>query len=167
MAGNATKKQVKANRSVLNQLYYVTVPLTTLALYRSWPHYIRFFLYHVPFAVAVFVLDKFGRPKYDSAGQLTSEGVDLRQSGGVVEYLFDAVYLTWFGDLGKVLFNTGKFWLLWWGVPIYLGVKLFALKQKFMPSMPRAGGSQNSTNEQQTKSKRQLKREKRENKGKR
>ncbi|QLQ79323.1 hypothetical protein HG537_0B06710 [Torulaspora globosa] len=169
MAGKATKKQAQANLAVLGRLYKVSVPIVVLAMVRQWlggaslSQWLRFVVLHVPLAGCVYVLEKSGRPVFDVKGKIVKEGTDLAQTGGLVEYLFDLVYLSLFADMGRIVFNTGKFWYVLLLVPLYAGWKLYGLKNQFM-GPARSAGSVDSAASDDSKSKRQLKKEKRGNK---
>lgn len=65
-----------------------------------------------------FQLERMGRPKYDysqvksgsaSAPTLVSPGDDL-QSEGLVEWIHDAIYMTWICDILSVVFSSSKVW---------------------------------------------------------
>lgn len=161
MGGKSSKKQAQSNLLALRNLYLTTVPVVLLACARqcisrkdlvSW---IRFILLHVPLLGCIYVLDSSGRPKYDVKRQLVREGLDLSQSGGLTEYMFDIIYLSLFGDLGQVVLNTKKFWYSLILVPTYVIWKVYGL----MPSLP-VSGKTRSAKDQSTKpaqSKRQAK----------
>lgn len=169
MAGKATKKQAQANLAVLARLYKVSVPIVVLAMVRQWfggaslAQWLRFALLHVPLAGCVYVLEKSGRPVFDAKGKIVKEGTDLAQAGGLVEYMFDLIYLSLFADVGRIVFNTGKFWYVLLLIPLYAGWKLYGLKNQFMGPARSASGTDSAANGD-SKSKRQLKREKRGNK---
>ncbi|QLL31810.1 hypothetical protein HG536_0B06780 [Torulaspora globosa] len=167
MAGKATKKQAQANLAVLSRLYKVSVPIVVLAMMRQWlggaslSQWLRFAFLHVPLAGCVYVLEKSGRPVFDAKGKIVKEGTDLAQTGGLVEYMFDLVYLSLFADVGRIVFNTGKFWYVLLLVPLYAGWKLYGLKKQFMgPARSAEGNDSAAAAGGDSKSKRQLKREK-------
>lgn len=171
MAGKASKKQAQSNLAVLKRLYTVAVPIITLAFLRllffntnsgkisTW---FRFVLSHVPLGGCVYVLDTSGRPRFDSKGKILKEGMDLLQPGGLTEYMFDLVYLSLFGDIGRIVFNTNKFWYVLIFIPIYAGWKLYNLKNQLMGggSSSEAEAKGDTASSAETKSKRQMKREK-------
>lgn len=168
MAGKAGKKQAQSNLAVLNNLYKLVAPIVALSLLRLWlsnglgfGHLFKFGALHAPLAGCCYVLDKSGRPQYDSKGKIVKEGMDLSQAGGLTEYMFDVIYLSLFGDVGQILFNTRRFWYVLAIVPIYAGYKLYNLKNQIMGSNKAPGGMQSSEPAADEKSKRQLKREKR------
>lgn len=169
MAGKAGKKQAQTNLAALSTLYRVAVPVVVLAFLKqlylregigAW---LRFAVLHAPMIGCVYVLDKSGRPQYDQKGKLLREGSDLSQPGGLTEYMFDLIYLSLFGDFGKILFSTNKLWYVLVLVPVYAGWKVYGLKNQLMPKQQQQQQQQQpgSTGEGSSKSKRQQKREKR------
>ena len=177
MAGKAAKKQSQQNTKILNDLYKVTIPIVSLALLRSiiWRSpettlfraLFNFLVLHIPLIVSIYVIDSSGRPKYgpvDSYGKksLISEGQDLSGSNNLFQYLFDVVYLSLFADIGRILFNSAKFWYVFLVCPVYVVYKVYSLKRQYLDSSSSAataaGGADSAA---PTKSKRQMKREKR------
>lgn len=117
----------------------------------------------MPLAGCVYVLDTSGRPRFDSKGKIVKEGMDLSQPGGLTEYMFDLVYLSLFGDIGRIVFNTNKFWYVLTLIPIFAGWKLYNLKNQLMGSSSSneaAAKGNGASSPADTKSKRQMKREK-------
>ncbi|CCE90937.1 Snd2p TDEL_0C00480 [Torulaspora delbrueckii] len=169
MAGKAGKKQAQTNLAVLSRLYQVSLPIVALAILKQFylgegfGALLRFALLHVPMIGCIYVLDKSGRPHFDSKGKLLREGSDLSQTGGLTEYLFDLVYLSLFGDFGKILFSTNKLWYVLLLVPVYAGWKLYGLKNQFMQKQQQQQQQQQQAPqpEAEARSKRQQKREKR------
>lgn len=160
MAGKSSKKQAQSNLLILRNLYFAIIPLLLLASIRQWisqQHlvgWIRFSLLHLPIFGCVYVLDSSGRPRFDLQGKLVREGLDLSQPGGLTEYMFDVVYLSLFGDLGQILFNTKKLWYSLLFVPIYAIWKVYGL----MPNLPSMRSSRDpNAQEKPTQSKRQAK----------
>lgn len=163
MGGKSSKKQAVTNKNVLFNLYKVSIPIVLLATLRNIlthdRHWMKFILLHIPMLFCIYTLDKSGRPKYDENGKLLNEGIDLLQLGGLTEYIFDFIYLSLFGDLGKILLNTNKFWYILLCCPIYAGYKLYSIKH-FIPGI-NSKTTQLSSEQEDIKSKRQIKREKR------
>ncbi|CCD24310.1 Snd2p NDAI_0C06510 [Naumovozyma dairenensis CBS 421] len=174
MAGKASKKQVQTNLKVLSNLYKIMIPILLLSLLRTifsktnkTP--IKFFVLHLPLMASVYIIEKSGRPKFgiDSHSNkkvIINEGIDLSSNdGNMIEYLFDLIYLSLFADFGRIIFDTNKFWYILIACPIYVGYKLYGLKQQFMG--PSSSSSKKTTKDkkpqEEAKSKRQLKREKR------
>lgn len=167
MAGKASKKQVQANLAALSRLYKVSLPIVLLAALRQWfsgssfSQWLKFAVLHLPIAGCIYVLEKSGRPTFDAKGKIVKEGIDLDQSGGLIEYMHDLIYLSLFADLGRIVFNTGKFWYVLFLIPIYAGYKIYGLKNQFLgpksSNEPKGAPAANV----ESKSKRQLKREKR------
>lgn len=164
MAGKSSKKQAQVNKDSLKNLYKFSVPIMALSLLRtvySRGSLFKYVLLHLPMLFCTYALEKSGRPQYDVKGKLVKEGIDLQQPGGLTEYMFDLIYLSLFGDLGRVLLNTNKFWYVLLLCPVYIGYKLYGLKQQFMPSAATAAASHDTAATSDAKSKRQMKREKR------
>ncbi|KAJ1875975.1 hypothetical protein LPJ55_000155 [Coemansia sp. RSA 990] len=62
-------------------------------------------------------LYQISRPRYDPGGILVSAGTDLSQPG-LVSYMFDYIYITWFVHLLSLL--TKWAWALYLSIPLYL-----------------------------------------------
>ena len=176
MAGKAAKKQSQQNTKILNDLYKVTIPIVSLALLRSiiWRSpettlfraLFNFLVLHIPLVVSIYVIDSSGRPKYgsvDSYGKksLISEGQDLSGSDNLFQYLFDVVYLSLFADIGRILFNSAKFWYVFLVCPVYVVYKVYSLKRQYLGSSSSSAAAAGADSAAPTKSKRQMKREKR------
>lgn len=163
MAGKATKKQAASNSNTLNTLHKVVGPVLVLAFLRtvlgSNNTYIKFVMFNLPMCACLYILEKTGRPQYDSKGKVVREGMDLSQAGGMTEYMFDLIYLSIIANVGRIIFNTNKWWYLLLLCPIYVGYKLYSLKQQYFGSAP--GPVIPDKMPEETKSKRQMKREKR------
>lgn len=140
MAGKSSKKQAQSNLTVLRNLYIATVPIVVLAALRQWvsnrgfASWLKFGLLHVPLVGCTYILEKSGRPRYDASHKLLREGMDLSQSGGLTEYMFDVIYLSLFGDVGKTLFNTNKLWYTLLLVPLYAGWKIYGMVPSMQPN---------------------------------
>lgn len=179
MAGKASKKQVQANTKILADLYKVSVPIVVLAFARAiyskdvdngyLKTVSKFLLLNLPLLGSLYTIEISGRPKVvvDEFGKkkIVKEGLDLSQSDGLLQYLFDLIYLSLFADIGKIIFNTNKLWYVLILCPIYVGFKLYGLKQQFFgkksnDTKPAKVERSSSTEKTETKSKRQLKREK-------
>lgn len=138
MAGKAAKKQAKSNLKVLRLLYCYVVPIVCLALLRTllsrnnrtpW----TFVLVHMPLGASLWLLERSGRPRARGNGQFTAS-VDLDSGDGLVQYLFDIVYLSLFADCGRIVLDTNKFWHVLWVCPVYAVVKLWGLIRGFLGS---------------------------------
>lgn len=179
MAGKASKKQVQTNTRILGNLYKASVPILLLSLARALYSrgagatytgtMLKWMLINVPLLGCLYTVEVSGRPHVvvDANGsrKIVKEGLDLSQTDGLLQYLFDVIYLSLFANCGRILFNTNKLWYILWIVPCYAAYKLYGLKQQFF-----GGGSNNKKQESskasssapaaETKSKRQMKREK-------
>lgn len=176
MAGNSSKKQAAGNNKILSQLYQYTTIVVVLTLLRqivsskiSFSLVFKNFFTHLPIVLSIYIIEKTGRPHYDPiTKELKHAGSqDLTNlNGNLLEILFDLVYLTWFCDIGVIVFNT---WKLWWLVtfvliPCFICYKLYTWRSFILPYLPslRANKQRNVTTESdqnEIKSKRQLKRE--------
>lgn len=166
MAGKSSKKLAVRNARTLNRLHAAVWSILAGALIRglfSGGHWIRFITFNLPMVACVYVLESSGRPKHDPTnGKLVNEGLDLQQAGGLTDYMFDYVYLSLFGDVGILAFNTYKLWFAMLLCPGFVVYKLYGLKQQFFPgSNGIREPSSDPVSQTGEKSKRQLKREKR------
>ncbi|CCE62670.1 hypothetical protein TPHA_0D00260 [Tetrapisispora phaffii CBS 4417] len=176
MAGNATKKQANANNESLNTLYKLSIPIVLLSYLRvaSVSQLVKNTVFNVPLMACLYVFEKNARPTYRTEQvtggaqrkRLVHEGsLDLNQQGGLTEYMFDMIYLSLAGNLGKFLLNTNKVWyVVYVVIPLYVLYKINGLKNQFFGSKdskqagPDGGISKESA---PSKSKRQTKREQR------
>lgn len=178
MAGKASKKQVQTNIKILGNLYKASVPILLLSLARALYSretgatytgtMLKWMLINIPLLGCLYTVEVSGRPHVvvDANGsrKIVKEGLDLSQTDGLLQYLFDVIYLSLFANCGRILFNTNKLWYILWIVPCYAAYKLYGLKQQFFgggsskkqePSKPSGDAAPG-----ETKSKRQQKREK-------
>lgn len=177
MAGKASKKQVQTNIKILNDLYKLSVPIVVLSLLRAFyskssgSTYVgtstKWLLLNAPLLISIYVIELSGRPKghrdpQTGSKKIIKEGLDLSQNDGLLQYLFDLIYLSLFGNIGKILFNTNKFYYVLFLCPVYLCFKLYGLKQQYFGSGSKKAASpvKEDTDNKDTKSKRQMKREK-------
>ena len=70
------------------------------------------------------------------------------------------VYLSLFADIGRILFNSAKFWYVFLVCPVYVVYKVYSLKRQYLGSSSSAAAA-GADSAAPTKSKRQMKREKR------
>ncbi|CCF57742.1 hypothetical protein KAFR_0D00950 [Kazachstania africana CBS 2517] len=173
MAGKSGKKQVQSNLQILSNLYKLTVPTIVLTFLRVWfssGSLLKCTLSQIPILLCIYTIDKSGRPKFDvnDPRKVVKYGIDLSDTGTLIEYLFDIIYLSLLGNVGVILFDTFKFYWVWILCPVYLAYKGYSLKQQYFPSKPKTKKShienEEDTSTTNVKSKRQLKREKNENK---
>lgn len=180
MAGKASKKQVQTNIKILSDLYKIAVPVLVLSLLRAvyskgtdatyTGTTFRWLLLNAPLLGSLYTVELSGRPRIivdpqTGSKKIVKEGLDLSQSDGLLQYLFDLIYLSLFANVGRILFNSNKLWYVLWVCPIYICFKLYGLKQQYFGG----SGSKNSAKVDdksedspvETKSKRQTKREKR------
>ncbi|KAJ2398713.1 hypothetical protein GGI23_003082 [Coemansia sp. RSA 2559] len=82
----------------------------------------EFVMYAVTFGLESFIyvnLYQVSRPRYDPGGILVDAGTDLSQPG-LVSYMFDYLYVSWFVHSLSLL--TRWAWLLYLAIPVYLVV---------------------------------------------
>ncbi len=147
MAQKAKKDRAKANAASLKQLHLGTIFINAVFLLfvvfvgrRSLWLYI---LLSLPGLLAEAVLERTGRPRYDSVTHtLKASGEDLG-APGLMEYLFDVVWVTWI-CLVLVLLLGDKGWVFFLVVPaygLYKGAGLLSMARGMMgmggqPSRP-------------------------------
>lgn len=170
MAGQSLKKTASANEKRLMQLHTISlainilVMLSLLGLKRP-SSYMKYIFFSIPGWICEYFIEKSGRPKYsvDSiSGQRKAlrSGDDLHQSG-LLEYMFDIIYITWFLDILMILFGSNKVWWLFSIVPLFAFYKISELVKGFR------GSSDTKKSDAKTEpeiSKRQAKKEARKNK---
>jgi hypothetical protein len=134
MAGQSAKKQAANNIKVLQQTHILTAAVYIITLFsRFYLHRPAnnkaFYLTSVPLFISVAVLEKTGRPVIDAATKkIINEGQDLVQPG-LVEYLFDIVYLTLVLNVLSILFGSNWVWWIYLAVPVFAGYKAYGLLQ--------------------------------------
>ncbi|ODV96994.1 hypothetical protein PACTADRAFT_48776 [Pachysolen tannophilus NRRL Y-2460] len=169
MAGSSQKKQAVSNIQSLKEIHTLSlvINLVTLIVLFSFnrPSSKKIFIiFTIPLLICEYIIEKTGRPKYDSSGKLVSSGEDLKQSG-LTEYMFDIIYFTLICDILMIVFGSNKVWYLYLAIPGFASYKLFGLIKAGRALL--GGGSsktENSTEEQTpAKSKRQAKLEARGN----
>ncbi|KAH3903014.1 related to Late endosome and vacuole interface protein 10 [Saccharomycodes ludwigii] len=169
MAGKADKKQAANNTKILKSLklaYSIGFIPTLLARYNL----ISTFIFNILPILSLYVLVKQATPQYENNGRsnklIHPGSLDLGTGDGLQEYMIDIIYLSILGNIGLLIFKSNKLWLLLMVIVSgYVGYKLFQLKQKYMPSkksniVPSNNGD-TTPDTNQTKSKRQIKLEKR------
>ncbi|KAI8054626.1 hypothetical protein BDF22DRAFT_742563 [Syncephalis plumigaleata] len=100
------------------------------------------------------LMAKMARPQRDMSGAIVSGGDDLN-APGLTSYMFDILYVTWFVHLGSLLWS-----FIWWFylvIPLYAGYAIWGF---VAPMLKSNGGGQ-----EEMKSKRQQKMEKRQQRG--
>ncbi|POY70432.1 hypothetical protein BMF94_6500 [Rhodotorula taiwanensis] len=96
------------------------VYLLHLILFSSGRSKRRLFLFAVTEAIAVGL--------WNQLKAMAERGEELNGSKGLVSYVFDILYVTWFIHLTTALISA-KFWYLYWVIPLYALYRLatFAL----------------------------------------
>lgn len=103
--------------------------------------------------------EKNSRPRYAPNGDLARAGDDLSQPG-VMEYLWDVVYVTW-GCLVVVSIFGEKGWWLWVTIPAYAVYAAAGMANKMRQGFGGGSGLPDEGIEMEGLSKRQSKLEKR------
>lgn len=153
MANASAKKQAASNADALKTLHLTSLGINVIVLLSHFvfgrPDSIKLYLMFTTFALFLqFQLERMGRPKYDysrvksgsaSAPTLVSPGDDL-QSEGLVEWIHDAIYMTWICDILSVVFSSSKVWFLYLAIPAYATFKIYKI---FIAGKGMLGGSSN------------------------
>ncbi|KAJ2359334.1 hypothetical protein GGF43_000180 [Coemansia sp. RSA 2618] len=102
------------------------------------------------------------RPRYDPGGVLVSSGTDLAQPG-MVSYMFDYIYISWFVHLLSLL--TRWAWALYLVIPVYFGVLAAPYIKQFLGSRSSEQPPMSAEDEAKEK-KRREKKERKQQRGK-
>ncbi|KAI8337854.1 hypothetical protein BD560DRAFT_412993 [Blakeslea trispora] len=169
MANASSKKIASQNKQTLANLQkgFLTVNVVYF-LWRIVYHWSSFslgqcVLYITTMGLSVLlyrVLISSGSPVYASDGSLIQSGDDLN-SEGLTAYMFDIIYVTWFVHI-TTAFISNKFWYAYLVIPSYAAYKLVPM---IMSYLGKGQTSVDETDSNNGKSKRQIKMEKRANKG--
>lgn len=120
----------------------------------------------LPGLICSILLNKWGKPVFSDNGQILSSGEDLSAEGGLIEHIWDVVYINWI-----CLAMTGFFGpILWWMFIIVPAFATFKVASFALPwIMPAAGKMRDAMSSQSTEepveSKRQQKLRQRQQKG--
>ena len=116
MAQKARKDRAKANEASLKALHIGSAAVNIFFIiwcfilpFTAKRSVIAYILLSIPAAVAQYILETTGRPRYVD-GQMKGSGEDLA-APGLTEYLFDIVWVTWASLISVVLFGNWG-WLL-------------------------------------------------------
>ncbi len=132
MAGASDKKQATSNARILKEIHLLAhaVNIVTLFVlfYFNRPSSKKlYFIFSLPSAASEIILEKIGRPKYQTNKQgysvLKKAGEELKQSG-LTEYMFDIIYLTLIIDVLLITTGSNKVWWLYLVVPGFAAFKL-------------------------------------------
>lgn len=116
----ASKQLAAANAQSLRTLHLSSAVINGFfVLYRILYHYgsttrktfVLYLLFSGPAFIIQFYLEKLARPRYAPSGELLRTGEDLA-SKGVMEYMWDVLYITW-ACLVIVMVFGEKGWWLW------------------------------------------------------
>ncbi|RLV93148.1 Late endosome and vacuole interface protein 10 [Spathaspora sp. JA1] len=177
MASQSSKKLATANTKTLNQLHMISAGVNVLVILAIFilhrpASFLPWLLLSIPSFVLQYNLESSGRPQYvkeKGYDKLVKSGQDIHQQGGLFEYFFDVVYLTWLFDLLMIIFGSNK---VWWGyliIPGFACFKLYGIVSPFLkksqPQQQAAPATEEATTSTSGKSKRQQKLEARREKG--
>ncbi|EGW34824.1 uncharacterized protein SPAPADRAFT_53226 [Spathaspora passalidarum NRRL Y-27907] len=176
MAAQSSKKLAAANVKTLNQLHLISAGINLLVIIAIFflhrpASFLPWLLLSIPSFLLQYNLEASGRPKYvkeKGYDKLVKSGQDIHQQGGLFEYFFDVIYLTWLFDILMIIFGTNK---VWWGysvIPGFACYKLYGIVSPFFKNKGQQQQETTSTAEEKSasgKSKRQQKLEARREKG--
>ncbi|GAA5863205.1 hypothetical protein JCM3774_000810 [Rhodotorula dairenensis] len=135
MAGASNKRIAAANAATLKQLRLGMavsggVYLLHLLVFSSGRSYRRLFLFAVTEAIAVGL--------WNQLQAMARRGEELNGSKGLVSYIFDTLYITWFIHVATALISA-KFWYLYWIIPLYALYRLASFALPYLsPSLAAA-----------------------------
>ncbi|GAA6020972.1 hypothetical protein JCM8202_003795 [Rhodotorula sphaerocarpa] len=165
-ANAATLKQLRLGMAVSGGVY-----LLHLFIFSSGRSYRRLFLFAVTEAIAIGL--------WNQLQAMAKGGQELNGSKGLVSYMFDVLYVTWFIHITTALISA-KFWYLYWVIPIYALYRLVTFALPYIspslaaalqgggnaaPAGPAGAAGANGAGAQQPSSKRQEKLRKRMERG--
>jgi len=161
MAGGSAKKIAAQNESAIKNMRtallvtcLASLTLRFILFQRSYSTF-QLLLIALPFIPSITLynyLTKLGRPIRDASGNLVSPGADLNQ-GGITEWAFDILYITWFCQLGSALLGE-------WINLFYLVIPSFGLYKVWgllSPFLFKGGSGVDTTEMEGSTSKRQQK----------
>ncbi|KAK6519615.1 hypothetical protein TWF281_003437 [Arthrobotrys megalospora] len=163
MAQKAAKATARKNESSLNLLHILSLAFNLFfILYRFIYHsssvtkgaIYSYVIFNVPALGIQYYLESIGRPK-----DARKAGDDLN-AGGMMEMLWDVIYVTW-ACLGLVAFFGEKFWWLWAVIPLYGAYAAYTTATGMRDTLGGLGGAANDMAAPGAGSKRQAKMEKR------
>ncbi|KAI8825641.1 uncharacterized protein EV422DRAFT_513679 [Fimicolochytrium jonesii] len=147
MANSSAKKLLVTNAARLKstlQIHLIVVAL--YSLYRiafRWSSFsiavaIGFLLVNGIFYYLYGSLKSAAEPSVDETGAVKHAGQDLNdESGLVVPYMFDVIYVGWFVLVSTAIISE-KFWWTYLIIPLFAVYKIW---QKVAPMLGRGGGS--------------------------
>jgi len=139
MAGGSAKKIAAQNEKAIKNMRtaLLVVCLSSFALRfiifrRPYSTFQLIFL-TIPFIPSVGLsryISKLGKPVRDASGTLISPGADLNQ-GGITEWSFDILYITWACQVGSALLGEW-FNFLYLVIPAFAMYKVWGLVSPFL-----------------------------------
>ncbi|KAJ3430466.1 transmembrane protein [Anaeramoeba flamelloides] len=147
MGKKGAKKQILINNKIKKRLLY-TMLISNL-FYIIFKLVLRFkktskwcFVGLIVSDVAYFLCKKFiwgyGKPIFDQQGRVIDGGKDLSETGGMIQYFFDIIYITAFVHVTATFHSA--FWLFFLVVPCYAVYKIFV--QFIWPNMKTSNEAQ-------------------------
>ncbi|KAK6358448.1 hypothetical protein TWF730_007781 [Orbilia blumenaviensis] len=168
MAQKAAKATARKNESALNLLHILSGIFNALfILYRFIYHsssvtkasIYSYVILNAPALGIQFYLERIGRAKD------TRRASDDLNAGGMMEMLWDVIYVTW-ACLGLVAFFGERCWWLWAVIPLYGAYAAYTAATGMRDTLGGLGGAANDMAAPGAGSKRQAKMEKRTAEGK-
>ncbi|KAI9592761.1 hypothetical protein BDF19DRAFT_416065 [Syncephalis fuscata] len=168
MANKSAKKTAIENARILRNVQWgmLIVNITYIVVQFGWYNadvtFYRVIRYLLTWLPTLFIYRQFAsmaQPQRDMSGAIVSGGDDLN-APGLTSYMFDILYVTWFVHLGSLAWSS-----VWW---FYLVIPCYAFYSiwGFVAPMLGFGGNGNKGGDQEaSKSKRQQKMEKRQQRG--
>ncbi|KAF3906413.1 hypothetical protein ABW20_dc0105149 [Dactylellina cionopaga] len=168
MAQKAAKATAKKNESSLNNLHLIAVAINVFFI--VFRFFIRsstvsktsiysYIIFNAPALGIELYLESIGRPR-----DPRKAGDDLG-AGGMMEMLWDVVYVTWF-CMTLVAFFGEWCWVLWAAIPLYGAYAAYSTAMGMRDTLSGMGGAANDMSAAGAPSKRQAKIEKRGSDGK-
>ncbi|GAA6062724.1 hypothetical protein JCM10212_005927 [Sporobolomyces blumeae] len=144
MAGANSKRIAAENAQVLQRirlllLISTVVYVAHLALFQSGRTTFRVFMFVMSETASLSI--------WQQLEGMAQRGQSL-DGKGLVQYMFDIVYVTWATHMTTALISA-KFWYLYWIIPLYAGYKLLVVAAPYIsPSLAAilSGSSSSNTN---------------------
>ncbi|RPA72418.1 hypothetical protein BJ508DRAFT_244816 [Ascobolus immersus RN42] len=148
MAKKATKTLAASNAAALSTLHKSSAAINSLfILYRFIYHrrtttfnsIILYLILSAPAFIIQFYFEKLSRPRYAGNGRGGGPGDVLRAgedlaAKGLMEYMWDCVYVTW-GCLLVVMVAGERGWWLWAAIPVYAAYLALGMYKKMRGGM--------------------------------
>ncbi|KAJ2608050.1 hypothetical protein H4S08_004601 [Coemansia sp. RSA 1365] len=106
-------------------------------------------------------LRQMAQPRYDSGGILVDSGTDLKQPG-LVSYMFDYVYISWFVHVLSLF--TKWAWMVYLAIPAYFVYVAAPYIRQLISSQGSSAGNQGEQQSAEDEAREKKRREKKERK---